>query len=888
MTRTVAELPAMLGDFRILREIGRGGMGVVYEAEQQSLNRRVALKVLPFAAALDPRRLARFRIEVQAAARLHHSNVVPMYAVGEEAGIHYAAMQLVEGRSLDAVIRELRQSAGSRGRQDASSAEAASIAAEGSTRSRSFFRAVAELGIQAAQALDHAHEMGVVHRDVKPSNMLVDATGKLWVTDFGLAELEGGNTESGSGDVVGTLRYASPEQLVARRAPVDHRTDVYSLGATLYELVGLQPAFPGRNRAELMRRVASDPPRRLKRLNPAVPVSLETIVREAMAKAPDERYASAAAVADDLRRFLSNRPIEARRPSAYRRSVQWVRRHRALSTAAAGVLVVLVAFLAASTAFLWQEREAKAAALRTADASAQRAAMDYRRTLSVVDQAVDQVGEVKLEPAPGLGQVRARMLREALEFYSEACDRRPDDLALRAKLGRICRFRARFLKGLGRVDPAEAAFVKAIAILDEVVASSATSPRAEADLVESHAGLGQLLGLAQHRRQEALPHLELAIARQSAIFARDPIAENRGRLIRLWLSRAEVQGREGKREARDRSLNRALDLHLTAMEEATDAKARRDLAALYNQIAAGRIHDGRFADAEQPLQKGVTIMRQLVGEAGGDPKFASEFGAQLSNLAIVLRKTGRPEEALELVHEAIQHQRRALESNRHHPQYRELLSNHYHNVAGINLDLGNHAAAAEAVAQLPKIRPQWLQSYLEGASLFIRCHAVAADDAAAAARYAQSARGLIDRVAGGANAPPGLLNKVARYLVIVPPEFQQPKRAVKLARRAVAKLPEGQVAHCTLALAGYRAGYPDEALAAARKALRLPSKMQDAFAGFVITMLEARRGELDAAKAQFAASTVWLEKNHAQCKECRKLRGEAQQVLSEEAAKGER
>ena len=348
-----------------------------------------------------------------------------------------------------------------------------------------------------------------------------------------------------------------------------------------------------------------------------------------------------------------------------------------------------------------------------------------------------------------------------------------------------------------------------------------------------------------------------------------------------------MQGREGKREARDRGLNRALDLHLTAMEEATDAKARRDLAALYNQIAAGRIQDGRFADAEQPLQKGVAIVRQLVGEAEDDPKLASEFGAQLNNLAIVLRKTGRLEEALELVDEAIRHQQRALESNRHHPQYRELLSNHYHNVADINLDLGNHAAAAEAAAQLPKVRPQWLQSYLEGASLFIRCHAVAADDAKAGARYTQAARALIDQVAGGANAPPGSARQGR------PLPGHRSTRVSAAATRARAGAAGGgetaprPVAHCTLALAAYRAGYADEALAAARKALRLPSKMQDAFAGFLIAMLEARRGELDAAKAQFAASTAWLEKNHAQCKECRKLRGEAQQVLSEEAAKEE-
>ncbi len=232
------EAPGELGDYRLLREIGRGGMGIVYEAEQVSLRRRVALKVLSFAAALDARSLQRFKNEAQAVAHLHHANIVPIYAVGSDRGVHYYAMQLIEGQTLADVIRTLR-------RDDAAASDKvpAALATEGSNRSRPYFRAVARLGEQAAEALDHAHQQGVIHRDVKPANLLLDATGRLWVADFGLSRCRAEPGLTGTGDVVGTLRYMSPEQALAKRALIDHRSDIYALGVTLYETL-TRPSGP--------------------------------------------------------------------------------------------------------------------------------------------------------------------------------------------------------------------------------------------------------------------------------------------------------------------------------------------------------------------------------------------------------------------------------------------------------------------------------------------------------------------------------------------------------------------------------------------------------------------------------------------------------------------
>jgi serine/threonine protein kinase/WD40 repeat protein len=364
------EPPPALGDFRLLREVGRGGMGTVYEAEQISLRRRVALKVLSLAGGLDPRHLQRFRTEAQAAAGLHHTNIAPVYAVGQERGVHYYAMQFIDGPSLAEVIAGLRRQAGlpSAGRERPRRAEPrdpttvyrplealeealagaptrpnAALSTERPAARRDVWRTAARLGIEAAEALDHAHRQGVVHRDVKPANLLLDGAGHLWVVDFGLARLQSDAGLTMTGDVVGTLRYMSPEQALAGRALIDHRTDVYSLGVTLYELLTLTPAFPGDDRQDLFRRVTEDDPPPPRRLDPAIPDDLEVIVQKAMAKEPAERYGTAQELADDLRRFLEDRPIVARRPTWVQRARRWARRHRPLMVslgAAAALLIV--------------------------------------------------------------------------------------------------------------------------------------------------------------------------------------------------------------------------------------------------------------------------------------------------------------------------------------------------------------------------------------------------------------------------------------------------------------------------------------------------------------------------------------------------------------------
>lgn len=384
-------LSDQLGDYRIIREIGRGGMGVVYEAEQVSLGRHVALKVLPAAAMLNPMYLLRFRREARSAAKLHHTNIVPVFGVGEHDGVHFYAMQYIEGETLERVLKDLRQRrnqgsmgvlpserpagtltdtvlqgvvpqalqvtglvagetpvrhepGGSAGAQrvDDNPSSASSVSSEvapSRTSNREFYLRAARIGVQVADALAYAHRQGVLHRDIKPSNLLLDALGIVWVTDFGLAKAQGGEELTDTGDIVGTLRYMAPERFEGTSLP---QGDVYSLGLTLYELLALRPGFDESNRHQLIEQVMRGsifPP---SHFDPGIPRDLETIVLKCLARDPNERYCRAEDLAEDLRLFLADRPIQARRAAWHERLRRWCRRNPTLAAMSASILILLV------------------------------------------------------------------------------------------------------------------------------------------------------------------------------------------------------------------------------------------------------------------------------------------------------------------------------------------------------------------------------------------------------------------------------------------------------------------------------------------------------------------------------------------------------------------
>lgn len=458
-----ASIPLQIGEFRILREVGRGGMGVVYEAIQGSLGRHVALKVLGGGTVVDPRRLERFRREAKAAAKLHHTNIVPVFGTGEADGLYYYAMQYIAGQGLDQVLAELRRlrERGSSGSVTPVVLPAATIAlsqAEAAAHSlwtgrfalasplaqlpaprsgetdtgtglsnpsdsvitasigRHYWEGVARLGVQAASALAHAHAQGVLHRDIKPSNLLLDPQGTLWVTDFGLAKMAEEDNLTAAGDIVGTLRYMAPERFEGR---CDARADLYALGLTLYELLTMRSAFDETAREKLILQVTQGHPPRPALLNPEVPRDLETIVLRAMAREPEARYASAEEMAEDLQCFVEDRPIRARRASLSERLWRWGRRNPLVASLTAALLLVLVgATIASSIAALsFHDLAEKERAARTsAEQKEQQIAAD-----------LDRLNRANGLFESGLRHAVRKDWARALTDYTEATTLRPDN-----------------------------------------------------------------------------------------------------------------------------------------------------------------------------------------------------------------------------------------------------------------------------------------------------------------------------------------------------------------------------------------------------------------------------------------------------------------------------
>ncbi len=509
------ELLERVGEYRILREVGRGGMGIVYEAEQESLSRHVAVKVLPAHSLLEPRLLHRFKLEARAAARLHHTNIVPVFGVGQDNGLNYYVMQFIQGRGLDEVLVELRRlrgadkpRIGSSFRSDARSGpnvgrcdsadRAKTVSAEQiaaglvsgefsdpasdhlppwravvptapafvpsapsvpsvssdsenhgrqvfddsnvpatsevrlpgheqgsswSDSSRDYWLGVARIGAQVADALAYAHSQGVLHRDIKPSNLLLDTQGSVWVTDFGLAkETSSGDGSTGvvppvgltrTGDVVGTLRYLAPERL---KGDSDQGSDIYSLGATLYELLTLRPPFEESDRSVLVRRLLHDEPTCPRSLDPTIPLDLETIVGKAMAKEPSDRYRSPAELGDDLRCFLTDRPIRARRVTIWERTWRLCRRNRVVTSLSAAVLLLFGTLAVGAMIAGWIRSERDQAVIHLA--RAERAEASSRNNLARARSAERDarirahLTQAIVERKRGTAGHRARSLRE--------------------------------------------------------------------------------------------------------------------------------------------------------------------------------------------------------------------------------------------------------------------------------------------------------------------------------------------------------------------------------------------------------------------------------------------------------------------------------------------
>lgn len=394
--RTGESLP-ILGDFELIREVGRGGMGTVYIALQRSLQRTVAVKVLGSQVSSSRNAILRFQREARAAAKLNHAHIVPIFALGEEDGVNFYAMEYIDGPGLNRIIADAKKlgdsspqpmelaetvalppgykanqgdttpgdlGSGSFELQSAAQFSSIKITDSRTSNSDGHFREIAKHIMSIADALEYAHGEGVIHRDIKPHNLLMGSDGKLRITDFGLARLAEQPGVTATGEMIGSPLYMSPEQIGGGPHAVDHRADVYSLGATLYEWLALTTPYPGETREQVIGKILTSQASAVAVHNSSIPQDLQTICHMAIERDPARRYQAAGELRDDLRRYLENRPIKAKRTSVVVRISRFVGRHRVASMAVASVVLAMVMGLA----LLSKGREARTQSAAIAEA----------------------------------------------------------------------------------------------------------------------------------------------------------------------------------------------------------------------------------------------------------------------------------------------------------------------------------------------------------------------------------------------------------------------------------------------------------------------------------------------------------------------------------------
>jgi serine/threonine protein kinase len=505
-------MPSRFGDFRIVRELGRGGMGVVFEAVQESLDRRVALKVLARHAQLDRDKRARFVREAHAAARLHHSNIVPVFGVGEQDGLPYYVMQLIPGHGLHSIIagwhgpRTGLHSASTFPARNAANTPAGSdiVRPPALIGGPKFgdWEFVANVGIQAAEALDYAHAQGVLHRDVKPGNLLLEDGERVWVADFGLAKIVDLNGLTATGDILGTLQYLAPECLTGQSSP---RSDVYGLGATLYEMLTGEPPFAADSPARLIKLIGDTEPLPPRALNADIPHDLETIVLKAMAREPGARYRTARLFAEDLRAFLDDRPIRARRTSVAGRAWRWCRRNRAVAALSLVTVVALTLAAAVGWGGYVSTRAALAAEAKRrteAEQASEKLSANLKLSLEAFEKVFEAAAATESRPpfgpggpkgGPGGGPKeedaasRAAVLEAVLTFYDRFAEQNATNPQLRFEAGKAHRRVGEMHQWLNRDQRAGASFRRAIDLLDPLQKDFPAEQKFLTELMIAHA-----------------------------------------------------------------------------------------------------------------------------------------------------------------------------------------------------------------------------------------------------------------------------------------------------------------------------------------------------------------------------------------------------------------
>lgn len=833
-----------LGDYTLLREIGRGGMGIVYEAHQDTLSRSVALKVLPLAASLDPTKLKRFRIETQAAATLQHPHIVTIYGTGQDAGVHYYVMQYVDGTTLEQIVRARRlqgplaadsrqDSTRSNGRHSLSDTTPPAVHLTKASDSISTtadwdWRRIAHFGRQLAEAISHAHEHGVIHRDIKPSNILLDRKGHPWITDFGLASVETNETLTMTGDMVGTLRYMSPEQASGRRIPIDHRTDVYSLGATLYEFLTRHAVCDGDDRETILRQLLTEDPIPLRRFDSSLPLDLETIVLKAVAKQRDDRYATAQEFADDLQRLLEDRPIQARRPTLSQRAGKWTRRHRTATIAAGVIMVLMTVGLMISNIAISREKAATDQALVIARRNEARALMEQKKAAAIRDVMQQLVGAAHPDQRKG----NAYTVRQLLDNLSTDLIAKLDDqpevqAALQSTVGNAYR-------RLGAPEKA-APLLSAVLQLRQATQPVPYDALAESlrDVAWNEAARGRYDVAEQHARQSVNLYQRHQLSAAARVNA-------------LWCLQHSLIYQQKYQEA-DQIANEALALSHNVSEAETDA------ANILHNLAQSKTLQGKAAEAETLARESVVLHRRVHGlhhpetawglDALGRALVAQQKWAEAADcfreaLQIFGEHYDLTHKSIRLTDENLRTALRAqgdfdsiaaMDRQLHEETAQQFLRHRVHNYSLLDLLLEHDSPLAAAqVLKLGEAELKEQEELLEAATILMRCIAESpppgsdrTNQLTSSDLYVPLANRLIQRAIRTCPDDPMAQNTLAWWLVAHPHStIHQPEQAVQLAQKAIEKAPLSDHIWNTLGTALYRAGRWEDAMAALERSSR--------------------------------------------------------------------